>query len=204
MFCPKCGSEIPEGYEFCMKCGTKAVLEQPSNEVTKVDDKSKKFLPFLIIGIVVVAAILFIITSGGSAAEKKGLFKGVEWESDTATAMKKLNKALPKIDFKESDNGIIGIDEEYKGKEGVSLGYMLTFKGSGKTLSEVSLIYTVSDDSKYTSDDVYEDAVKEYTKLYGKPDTDKGYQVEWETEESEVEISHVMDGLVMQSFKPLN
>lgn len=35
MFCGKCGSTVPDGYEFCMKCGTKIDLESLTDDSQK-------------------------------------------------------------------------------------------------------------------------------------------------------------------------
>lgn len=45
MFCGKCGSKLLDGYEFCMKCGTKIDLlisEDNENDVNISFLKSKK------------------------------------------------------------------------------------------------------------------------------------------------------------------
>ena len=79
---------------------------------------------------------------------------------------------------------------------------MLEMKGSGETLNKVVLFYTISDDSKYSSDDVYDDVIEEYKKILGEPDSDEGFEVSWDKEESQVKIVHVSDGIVMQSYEP--
>lgn len=40
MFCPKCGSEISKGSDYCAKCGHK--LRNPIVKVSKIEKKDNK------------------------------------------------------------------------------------------------------------------------------------------------------------------
>ena len=43
MFCGKCGANIPDGYEFCMKCGTKIDMNQDNTEIEHtINDNDKE------------------------------------------------------------------------------------------------------------------------------------------------------------------
>ena len=42
MKCPECGTDNPEGAEFCSECGTKMPASQPSTGETKLVETEKK------------------------------------------------------------------------------------------------------------------------------------------------------------------
>ena len=42
MFCGKCGANIPDGYEFCMKCGTKIDMNQDNTEIEHIINDNDK------------------------------------------------------------------------------------------------------------------------------------------------------------------
>lgn len=65
MFCGKCGSNIPDGYEFCMKCGTKIDLESlevdtiqipvMSNQVPSNKNRLKILIPVVVLVVIAIS-----------------------------------------------------------------------------------------------------------------------------------------------------
>lgn len=55
MKCPKCGTENPEGSNFCQKCAIN--LNEPYLPPSKQKKSAKKYLPVIVIGVLVLALI---------------------------------------------------------------------------------------------------------------------------------------------------
>lgn len=57
MFCPSCGKELPDGSQFCIKCG-KPTSSTPSTQTTSEPQK-KGISPLQLIGVALVLFLLF-------------------------------------------------------------------------------------------------------------------------------------------------
>ena len=66
MFCPKCGSKIPDGGKFCSVCGAK--LEEGTAQSPKGSSNSTKTV-LIVVGII--AAVLILVFAGAVILFKK-------------------------------------------------------------------------------------------------------------------------------------
>ena len=101
MICGKCGANVPDGYEFCMKCGAKIDISQADSTAsavveTKPEKKgiNKKVLIPVVAAIVIVLTVVAILFGMKGAAEKNGYFANIPWGTDMETVQKKVAKAL--------------------------------------------------------------------------------------------------------------
>ena len=84
--CSKCGASLPDGAQFCLKCGKPVSSPQPADVVEIIPPlppqpqrRPRHLLPWLI-AILVVAAIAWVVTSDNPAAQ--GLQEVVGWKHD--------------------------------------------------------------------------------------------------------------------------
>ena len=82
MFCPKCGTRMPDDAEFCIKCGTKlpagSAVQQPNVAQTDTPKKAKKKkskLPVILGAAILLIVVVIVIASSlegssGSPTEK--------------------------------------------------------------------------------------------------------------------------------------
>lgn len=94
MFCPKCGNEMPEGAEFCMKCGTKIkdfkgsseskkaasskVVDKKNEIVNKVKNNKKvRIICLAIAAIIVIGIVALIVNTCANSEKAKAYDEGV-------------------------------------------------------------------------------------------------------------------------------
>lgn len=210
MYCGKCGAIIPDGYEFCMKCGTK--IETPNEETAEnrtVEVKpvkkgiNKKVLIPIIAVIVVALATVVIIFGISNNVEKNGYFANIPWGTDIETVQKEVDKFFNCESFVGEDkDSIVVVIENYEGMQGVDAALMLYCEDNG-TLNKVSVLLTIEDDSSYTNEKVVDKLVEKYNKLFNEADESYGFTYKWTTSNSTIELSVVMDGLIMLNFEKL-
>ena len=101
MICGKCGANVPDGYEFCMKCGAKIDISQADSTAsavveTKPEKKgiNKKVLIPVVAAIVIVLTVVAILFGMKGAAEKNGYFANIPWGTDMETVRKKVDTAF--------------------------------------------------------------------------------------------------------------
>ena len=210
MFCGKCGASVPDGYEFCMKCGTKLniseeaiedTLEVSSDEAKEntsvcVKSNKKKIIILASVVVVVIVGIFFFVTQ---SIKRNGLYNNVAWGTSIEEVME--------IAEKESDDVIDGKDdskvqyafEDYNGVKGLTL--LVTYQCEGeKGLDSVGLLLLNSEDGEYTDEEILDLAHEKLTKLYGKAEDD-GIHDTWNTKLSEISLSYVMDGLIAVKYQ---
>lgn len=130
MFCPKCGSNIPEGSKFCSSCGSK--IEESASKGTS-SSGTKKVL--IIVGIVL--AVLAITVTALIMVLKSAIKR---FAADPASGTQEIEEVIGKDaedeteDVKEEDLGDAGEKEEYS--------------GDIKTLTRKSLLPAVNDESE--------------------------------------------------------
>lgn len=126
MYCGKCGSTVPEGYEFCMKCGTKidtttdnSISGCPKTEVVHKQKISKKKLIIILstVGVLILASILiFVFTSANSLhiPNSLNLYTQEILSSDSQEVLDASMKALVTAYNTRSDNQILNKTKEFE------------------------------------------------------------------------------------------
>lgn len=189
MFCGKCGKEVPEGYEFCMNCGTKLALEVEET-ISPVKVKKKKkwlIIPIVLILLaVIVIGVLYFITI---CQERKGLYNNIAW----GTPYREV-KEIVGADYKDGPESVLADYEkqmiydsvdDYQGFEEV--GALVFYDcNNGGTLQAVRLIVTNGDDSNYSNKEIFEGLEEKFSKLYGEGIQMSSSKKIWNTEESKI------------------
>lgn len=208
MFCGKCGANVPDGYEFCMKCGTKIDTSSVDTTETNVvavkpEQKriNKKILISVVAAIVIVVAVLAIVFGMKGAAEKNGYFANIPWGTDIETVQKKVDKRFKcESEIVEDKDCVIAAIENYDGMKGVSAIPALYCEDKG-TLNKVTVMFSVKDGSKYTGEKIAFELIEKYNKLFGKADSNKGYSYKWSTKNSTIELVFLSKDLIMLEFE---
>lgn len=206
MICGKCGANVPDGYEFCMKCGAKIDISQADSTAsavveTKPEKKgiNKKVLIPVVAAIVIVLTVVAILFGMKGAAEKNGYFANIPWGTDMETVQKKVDKAL-KCESSIGKDAVFVSINNYDGMKGVNALPMLYCKDNG-TLNEVSIIFTVEDDSRYTGKKIADELIGKYDKLFGKADSSMGCSYKWKTKNSTIKLVIFSKKLVMLTYE---
>lgn len=82
MFCPKCGTQLPDNAEFCKSCGnqikSKKTSESPrvSSSFSGISSVKPKYIIAGIIGIIVLIMFILLIKSCGSSSDSSSGEKG--------------------------------------------------------------------------------------------------------------------------------
>lgn len=203
MFCGKCGANVPDGYEFCMKCGTKIEINQlETNDENESSKRTNKKMLIPVIGIIVV---LFIATGFifglKITQEKSGYFANIPWGTDIETVKKEVDKTFKCESFiGEDKNSVTAMIVDYDGMKGVTALPVFYCEDNG-TLNEVSIMLTAEDKSDYTEEQVIKEVVAKYDKLFGKSDNSKGFSYIWETPNSTIELVSFSEELILMTFK---
>lgn len=203
MFCGKCGANVPDGYEFCMKCGTKIEINQlETNDENESSKRTNKKMLIPVIGIIVV---LFIATGFifglKITQEKSGYFANIPWGTDIETVKKEVDKTFKCESFiGEDKNSVTAMIVDYDGMKGVTALPVFYCEDNG-TLNEVSIMLTAEDKSDYTEEQVIKEVVAKYDKLFGKSDNSKGFSYIWETPNSTIELVSFSEELILMTYK---
>jgi len=208
MICDKCGANVPDGYEFCMKCGTKiktsqvvpveASLEEAAPEKRKIT--KKELIPVITVAVVIIALVAIMLGMKGGS-EKNGYFANIPWGTDIETVQRMIDKTYKCESLIGKDkNTVIATIENYDGMQGVSALLLLTCEDNS-TLNEVSVLFSAEDGSKYTSEKIAAELVKKYNGLFGKADTSSGYSKKWMTKNSTIELLDLTDNLIALRFE---
>ena len=203
MFCGKCGANVPDGYEFCMKCGTKIEINQL--ETNDENESSKRINKKLLIPVIVIILVMFIamglIFGLKVRQEKSGYFANIPWGTGVETVKEKVDRTFKCESFiGEDENSVSVMIADYDGMKGVTAFSVFYCKDNG-TLNEVGIILTAEDESDYTGDQVIKEVVAKYDKLFGKNDNSKDFSYIWETPNSTVELVSFSEELIMMTFK---
>lgn len=207
MFCGKCGANVPDGYEFCMKCGTKVDITQtevltPTENAAPAQKKINKKVLIPVIGVIAVALIAVALIFGlKGSAEKNGYFANIPWGTDIETVQKKVDKTFKcESSIVKDKDSVIAFIENYDGMQGVNALPILYCEDKG-TLNEVSITFSAEDGSRYTGEKIADELIEKYNKLFGKADSSKGYSYKWTTKNSTIELVIVSEDLIMLEFE---
>ena len=217
MFCGKCGANIPDGYEFCMKCGTKIDMNQDNTEIEHtINDNDKEIRKKKIHkkGILLSLGILIAVLLAGAgvaytkiASVRNGYFANIAWATDIDTVKEKVDKAYNCDSIISDDRDCVMAEiEDYKEMKGVTALTGLYCKDK-ECLNEVTVVFLIDDDSDYTESDVVEKVTKEYNKLYGECDKNEKldfHSYTWKTKNSYIELSRIEELMVLLQFKQLD
>lgn len=211
MICGKCGANVPDGYEFCMKCGAKIDISQADSTAsavveTKPEKKgiNKKVLIPVVAAIVIVLTVVAILFGMKGAAEKNGYFANIPWGTDMETVRKKVDTAFKcESTIGKGKDAVIASIKNYDGMKGVNALLLLYCKDKG-TLNEVSIVFSAEDDSRYTGKKIADELIGKYDKLFRKTDSStgsSGYFYEWKTKNSTIDLMNISDDSIMLTYK---
>lgn len=200
MLCSKCGTEVPNGYEFCSNCGYKVETTQmPENE--RSISKKKKWI-LLVAAIVCVAALVIVALYFINDAKKKnGLYENIAWGTsydDVKTMIDK--KSGDEKAITVSDKAVIYENfENYRGDKDIEALVIYDCQ-SDDTLHKVQLLIGNGDGSNYTDEELYDKYANELTKLYGDSEDDKIRQI-WTTKNSQIKLFYFSDEIMIISYE---
>lgn len=202
MICQKCGADVPDGYEYCMKCGAKINVTQDEAESSEKKAFSKikvnKKVLIAAVGTMAVILIAVMLAFGlKGSTEKNGYFANIPWGTDIKTVKKKVDKTFKcKSRIGENNDSVVAVEKNYDGMQGVSAVTVLFCKDKG-TLNKVDVGFTVDDDSDYTYGKVAKQLVKKYNKLFGKADHNEGYSYKWKTKNGSITLVIFSEDMIM-------
>lgn len=208
MYCGKCGAIIPDGYEFCMKCGTK--IETPNEETAensiveaepvKKGIKKKVLIPVIAVIVVALASIVIIFGTRNNV-EKNGYFANIPWGTDIETVQKDVEQFFNcESSIEEDENLVIASIENYEGMQGVKASPILYCDDDGK-LNKVSIVFTRDDNSEYTGDKIADRLIEKYNKLFNTADKSEKYTHKWVTENSTIKLFKLTEDFMMLQFE---
>lgn len=130
MFCRKCGSEIPDGSKFCIKCGEPVETPEMTNdaEIPVVDANRSRYRKIGIIAViaaaVVVAAVVLVILFGGGRSYRKVIdefFEAAIVDMDAEDMLELYPREIVRKEFGSysyADNGDIYLEMEFGDRRG--------------------------------------------------------------------------------------
>lgn len=178
MFCPKCGNEINEGYEYCEKCGNKIVINNnQSNDIdiniaranaykAKKKERLTNIIILSVLGIIIVAclSVYFIYCHGKD-------FRNVNWGM-TAKEVIEIEDNLP-LDTSNRDNVLYKI-KDFDLINNCEVGLVYTFKNDSLKIASVMV-----NRNDYTIDEILHIYERKYGDYKLKKDGDEDIYV-WE------------------------
>lgn len=196
MYCGKCGSEIKEGYSFCMKCGTKASAEDGekiSVDIVepKVKKKSQKIIP-------VIAVLIIALIGIGAFCYIKYIKHDSGYYGDTKWGMtvSEVQELYPDAKSNEEGNILLNVANNYDDIEGFSTIETYTFVRD--KLTEVSILSTIGEDDPFSTEDIINHFEEKYDKMYEQSSTNK-----WNTEKTKIEMKVLMD-IILIKYEDIN
>lgn len=207
MFCGKCGANVPDGYEFCMKCGakldiTQAEVSTPTENAVPVPKAINKKVLIPVIGVIAVIVVAIALMFGlKEASEKNGYCANIPWGTDIETVQKKVDKTF-KCESKvgEDKDSVICSIEDYDGMKGVSA-LLIFYCNDNGSFNNVSASLFVDDDSKYTGTKIKKELVAKYDKLFGESENSNGQSYVWETKNSTINLFAYSEDFIMLTFE---
>lgn len=203
MFCGKCGKEVPEGYEFCMNCGTK--LEPTidyATELIKNKKKKKWIIPVIIILLIVLIASVAVYFMNGNK-KNSGLYNDIPWQISYEELCELMEtKKTGEIQCADEYQFIVESIEDYKEDKGIYANIIYNCEDDG-TLRKIFFRIKNGEDSEYTDSELFDKYMEELSELYGKgeiiPTKSSSIIYSWETPKSLIRLEYgVSESLIIE------
>lgn len=193
--CSECGADVSEKASVCPKCGC------PIDVFIRIEKQRKKSnIKKIVIGAVVlfiVAVIGFGIYKFVNRPDTSGYYNGFKW----GTTYQQVKKQLGDEALGNDENNYVSTNtENYNGKTGIDA--LIAYDCTDDSLCEITIFISNGDDSSYTDESLIEEYIEELDELYGEHEKDSISYI-WNTEESKIELSYFMDGLVILNYKDI-
>ena len=228
MYCGKCGAYIPDGYEFCMKCGTKIDVSQievdktSKTEVTQIDESSekedkhientevgevdsdkkqnisKRLKPIIIVGVITIL-ILIGIFAMRCTNEKDGYFLNIPWGTELEDVQEKVIKKY-NAETRIEDQCVIAAIKDYEGMKDVTILPYFYCEKNG-TLHTVLAIISPENGSSYTVEQAGEKLIEKYIDLFGDAESPRTGSYKWTTKNSVIELTYIGDNSIFLSYE---
>lgn len=204
MICKKCGANIPDGFAFCMQCGTKvenketdsseengAISESLALSKTQNSSRKRLYVGAAVSLVLVILVVLGILFSDGDSNAKKGYFAGIPWGTDIDTVQNQIENNFNVFNIARDGNSEIVVElYDYEGMEDVfALGGFKFNYSNG--LESVGLFLGPTEGSAYWDKGFSDEIVGRYNKLYGvsEPSGDLWEEYTWEAQESVIAVT---------------
>ena len=227
MYCGKCGANIPDGYEFCMKCGAKIETSQikvdtinktevmqndevnetedmhiENTEVSEVDsDKkqniSKRLKSIIIVGVITILILIGVFAMRGTN-EKDGYFLNIPWGTELEAVQEKVIKKY-NAETRIEDQCVIAAIKDYEGMKDVTILPCFYCEKNG-TLHTVLAILSPEDGSSYTVEQAGEKLIEKYSDLFGDAESPRTGSYKWTTKNSVIELTYIGDNSIFLSY----
>ena len=162
MFCPKCGTELPEGVTFCEKCGSG--VTQSNN----VEEKTKRTA--WIIAQLVLVAVLLAVTAYFLVFNGQGKKTAVETPETYEEVDEKKDEAVEKIEAGE--NTAEDAIEESKAEENTTEKPAETPEKNDGSNKQENLILSMSESDRRDANVFFSNFSEAFFGEYSKDDTD--------------------------------
>lgn len=202
MFCGKCGTEVPDGYEFCMKCGSKIEPTQVPKNESSMPKKKKWVIPLIVI-VCVVGVIIVALYFINDVKKKNGLYNNIAWGTsyDDIKSMFDDKDGDKKVLTKDDELHVNELIEDYKEDKEISAMVTYDCEDDG-TLHKVDLVVTNGDESKFTDEKLYDKYKSELTELYGDSKDDIIGEF-WTTKKSKIGLTYWSKGVFVIEYEDI-
>ncbi len=208
MICKECGANIPDGFEYCMKCGAKAdALQKEISTQDRVGEREtvkiigNKKRPIIIGAIVVVVIVVAVALGNNFLGVEKTFFEDIPWGTDAETVKARIEEEFelfkPIPDYDEAERTITTMFGNFEEMEGVGALCSFDFNYDNK-LQSVDLFASLTDESFYTKAGMVDEIVRKYDERYGDSDFRAGFMdtYTWENEDTTVVLTCITEGLL--------
>ena len=217
MYCGKCGSKIPEGYEFCMNCGSK--IESPFVVIAKDSDckefrypkrsigkKQKVILLITLVCILLMVSVVATVFYFHKPEDDMGYFANIPWGTDIKTAEKMVEEKLEiegdiKKEKDSEGNDTLHFEiKNYEGASGIDTNARLFFD-SENCLNQVTVFVLQDGSDKGAVKETADRLIAKFDSLYGKHYKKLEYEYNWMAEDAAISISQLTDDLLIMNFE---
>lgn len=206
MFTCKCGAAVPDGCQFCMECGAKVdtstAIATDSAVAVKAEKKrinKKVLIPAVAVAAVILVALAVVFIVKSTAKKNEEYFANIPWGTDIETVQKEIEKKFEcEATLSKRGDFVLTSLKNYDGMQGVEA-FTTFWCEYNETLNRVNSTITVKTDSEYTLDEVADELIEKYNKLFGEAVHSDGTLV-WNTENSRIELSYfpsVIDRIII-------